>query len=52
MLRRAVLALSLVQSICLVAAPAAAKLFELMLRQLLLPHADEVLQLVDEGVFP
>ena len=47
MLRKALLAFRLDQSICSVAAPIAAKLFGLTL----LLRADEVLQLVDKGVF-
>lgn len=46
MLRRAVLALSLVQSICSVGAPIAAKVFGITFPQLLLLRADGVLQLV------
>lgn len=41
MLRRAVLALSLVQSICSVAAPIGAKVFGITFPQLLLTRADE-----------
>ncbi len=47
MLRKALLAFRLDQSICSVAAPIAAKLFGLTL----LLRADEVLQLIDKGVF-
>jgi hypothetical protein len=49
--RKAVLALSLVLSKCLVAEPIAAKVFGLPLPQSLLLRAHEVLQSLNEGIF-
>ena len=52
MLQKAVLALSVVQSICSVAAPIAAKVFGIRSPQLLLLRADGVLQLVTRTSSP